>query len=173
MDNKQKKIFIPVLLLIFFLLYSFSIFVCWWPQWQGDRHLIFNWPDANANYFFAKTFAQEYKLSYLEPLNNLSDNILHSRSINIIDGKLVPMNWLPNIIIFGIFYKLLGGLGVLFLVPLLAILSAYFFYRLLAIVFEEKIAWTSLLLLLPLSPWLYFANLAKFDSSGTYNTICD
>lgn len=163
MGNKQSKIFI-VLLLTFFLLYSFSIFVSWWPQWQNDQPLIFNWPDANANYFFAKTFAQSGQLSYLEPLNNLSNNLLHSRSINVIDNKLVPMNFIPNIIIFGIFYKILGGLGVLFLVPLLSILAAFLFYQILAIIFDKKIAWFSLLLLLPLAPWLYFANLAMLSN---------
>jgi hypothetical protein len=145
-------------------LYSFTIFFSWWPQWFEARHLIFNWPDANANYFFAKLFANNYHLSYLEPLNTLSDNLLHSRSINVIDAKLVSVTFLPNIIIFALFYKILGALGVLFLVPLLAIISAYFFYRILKIVFDEKIALIALLLLLPFAPWLYFANLAMLSN---------
>ncbi len=164
MNSKYKKFFVPIILLTFFLLYSFTIFFSWWPQWQAGGHLIFNWPDANANYFFAKLLANNYQFSYLEPLNNLSDNLLHSRSINVIDAKLVSITFLPNIIIFGLFYKILGGLGVLFLVPFLAIISAYFFYRILKIVFEEKIALIALLLLLPFAPWLYFANLAMLSN---------
>lgn len=164
MNHKYKKLFLPGLFLTFFLLYSFSIIFIWWPQYQIIGQFIFNWPDANANYFFAKNFAENYSLISPEPLNAVTDNLLHTRSINVFANNLVPMTFLPNIVIFGIAYKLLGSLGVLFLVPLLAILSAYLFYSLLKIVFNKHLATIALLLLLPLAPWLYFANLAMLTN---------
>src|SRR3989339_1508191 len=129
--TKEKKYTIIVLLacFLFFFVYSFTVLSVYLPQYFSLGHIIFNWPDANANYFFAGQYAKYSRFYSFEALNLLTDNLLHTRSINVIDGNLVPMTFLPAILIYGIFFKFFGGLGVLFLTPLMATLSGYLFYR--------------------------------------------
>ena len=159
--------------LLFFLLYSFSAITVWWPQWQAGGHLIFNWPDANANYFFAKVFAEKNNLFFAEPLNQLAGNLLHTRSINVVNGYLVPVTFLPNLLIFGLFFKLLGGFFSLLLIPFLASLTVYIIYRLLGTVFKDwDLAWWTAWLLFPLAPWLYFANIVMLPNILFIFLVC-
>ncbi|MDD5749555.1 MAG: hypothetical protein PHO91_02085 [Patescibacteria group bacterium] len=159
--SKEKKINIIIwaLCFLFFFVYSFTIFFAWLPQYLSNGHIIFNWPDANANYFFAQVFSRSNSFTYFEPLNLLTDNLIHSRSINVVDGFLVPMTFLPLLLIFGLFFKLLGGAGILFLTPLLAALSGYFVYRLSRVIFQSTdLGLIITLLFLSLAPWVFFAN---------------
>ena len=160
--NKHKKfnIIIIILCILFFGLYSFLVLSTWLPNWQEFQHLIFNWPDANANYFFSIIFAEYNIFQWLEPLNDLTDNLLHTRSINVIDNSLVPMTWLPAIAIWGWLAKLFGSFGALFITPALASISVYIVYKLVFYIFKDiHLAFLVALLLLPLAPWLYFANI--------------
>lgn len=148
-----------LLLVLFFGLYSFLAWSTIWPLARDFNHFIFNWPDENANYFFAEIFAQQGKLFAPEYLNVLSDNLLHTRSINVVSANLVPIGFLPILIIFGLFFAGLGPFYVLFLTPLLALITVYIIYRLVYLIFGDiKLALVSALLLLSLAPWLYFAN---------------
>ncbi len=141
------------------LLYCYTIFSVWLPAWLEFRHLIFNWPDANANYFFARVFAATGHFSWSEPLNLASQNLIHTRSINVFNGNLVPMTFLPAILIFGIFLKIFGAIGVLFLTPILAAISGYIIYRLANYIFKDlDLALIVSLLFLSLAPWVFFAN---------------
>jgi hypothetical protein len=158
--NKKFNIIIIILCLAFFALYSFLIFSTWLPNWQEWQHLIFNWPDANANYFFVNIFSDYSIFQYFEVYNELTNNLLHTRSINVIDANLVPMTWLPVIAIWGWLAKLLGSFGVLFVTPALASISVYLAYRLTFYIFKDiDLAFLVALLLLPLAPWMYFANI--------------
>lgn len=167
MMSKQKKynISLLVLCLIFFGLYSFTTISVWWPNWLNFHHLIFNWPDANANYFFAQVFANKGVLFWQEPLNLLTDNLLHTRSINVVDGNLVPITFLPGIVIFGLFFKLLGSVGILFLTPALAAISGWLVYRLMEHIFSDiDLAWLTAVLFLSLAPWIFFANVVMLPT---------
>lgn len=159
--NKEKKITIIVLLscLLFFFIYSFTTLSVFMPQYLSSGHVIFNWPDSNANYFFASLYSNNFQFYSFEPLNLLTDNLIHSRSINVINGNLVPMTWLPAVLVYGIFFKLLGGLGVLFLTPILASISGYLVYRLSFYIFKSlDLSLIITLLFLSLAPWVFFAN---------------
>lgn len=160
--NKEKKfnIIIIILCVLFFALYSFLIFSAWLPNWQQWQHLIFNWPDSSANHFFSMIFAEYSIFQWLEPLNDISNNLFHTRSINVIDNNLVPMTWLPAIAIWGWLSKLLGNFGILFVTPALASITVYLVYKLVFYIFKDiDLAFLVALLLLPLAPWLYFANI--------------
>lgn len=171
--TSRQNLIILVGCLVFFLLYSFSAIMAWWPQWQAGGHLIFNWPDANANYFFAKVFAEKNNLFFSEQLNQLAGNLLHTRSINVVNDYLVPMTFLPNLLIFGLFFKLLGGFFSLLLIPFLASLTVYIIYRLLGTVFEDwDLAWWTAWLLFPLAPWLYFANIVMLPNILFIFLVC-
>ena len=164
---KQNKYSLIVLLgcIIFFFVYSFTSLTVWWPKFLEIGHLIFNWPDANANYFFSQLFASQGQFSILEVFNHFTDNLLHTRSINVINGFLVPMTFLWPIIIFGSIFKVFGGGLVLFFTPLLASLTVFILYKLFGHIFyDQKIAFITALLLLPLGPWLFFANVVMLPT---------
>ncbi|MCB9802593.1 glycosyltransferase family 39 protein [Candidatus Nomurabacteria bacterium] len=164
LKNKFDFLILALVVLSFFI-YSFSSFFVWLPNWHDFGHLIFNWPDANANYFFVNLFAKNNSLSFFEPLNLLTDNLLHTRSINVWQGNLVPMTFLLPLIIFGIFAKVFGSLAVLFLTPLLASISLYFFYQIIAKVFaSENLAFVATVLLAFFAPWLFFANVVMLTN---------
>lgn len=162
---RQYNLILIFLCLVFFLVYSYTIWLVWLPNWLEFKHLIFNWPDANANYFFAQLFAQQGSFTFFEPLNQIAGNILHTRSINVLQASLVPMTFLPSLVIFGFFIKLLGSLGVLFLTPSLASLTVYFIYRLSLNIFKDlDLSFIIALLLGTLAPWLYFSNVVMLPN---------
>lgn len=164
MKNRYNLILFFVVIL-FFGLYSFNVWSLWLPNFSAYQHLIFNWPDTNANYFFAKLFAEQNTFAYPEKLNLLSDNLLHTRSINVYEGNLVPMTFLPAVYIFALFFKMLGSTNILWLTPLLASLSACVVFRLSKHIFQDKhLAFLIALLFLALAPWLYFANVVMLPS---------
>ncbi len=159
--NKKTTYSILVigLSLIFFWLYSYTIWSTWLPQWLATKQMIFNWPDANANYFFAESFSRLNSLFSLEYLNFWTDNLLHTRSINVINGWLVPMTFLPGLLIFGLAFKLLGPLSILFLTPILAVATVFIIYQLFYRIWHDlDLSLLCALLLLPLAPWLFFTN---------------
>ncbi len=159
--TKEKKynLLVIVAAIISSLLYCYTIISLWLPQWLEFKHLIFNWPDANANYFFAQVFAKAGHFYWPEPLNSLSQNLLHTRSINVFNGNLVPMTFLPAILIFGIFFKIFGAVGILFVTPILAALSGCIIYRLVNYIFKDlDLSLIVSLLFLSLAPWVFFAN---------------
>jgi len=162
-DNKYNIILI-FLCLLFFGLYSFNVWSLWLPNFHTFGHYIFNWPDANANYYFAKLFADNNRFSAMENLNLLSDNILHTRSINVQAGSLVPITFLPALYFFGAFFKLLGETNILWLSPALASISAYIVFALSNNIFKDKhLSFLIATLFLALAPWLYFANVGCHD----------
>lgn len=163
--NSKYSLVLLLLCFLFFGLYSFNVWSLWLPNLYNFRHLIFNWPDANANYFFAKVFAESHVFYFPESLNLISDNLLHTRSINVYDGNLVPISFLPSIFLFGIFFKVLGGANILWLTPALASVSVFIAYKLIYKIFGDiKISFISALLLLPLAPWLYFSNVVMLPT---------
>ncbi len=165
--TKEKKynLIIAVLSGIFFFIYSYLAWSVWWPEWSGFGQVIFNWPDANANFYFAKVFSEQGTLAVFEPLNQITDNLLHSRSINVFAGNLVPISFLPSIVLFGLVTKIFGLGGLLFLTPMLASLSVYMLYRLIYYIFSDiDLALIAALLFLPLGPWLYFANIVMLPT---------
>ena len=160
----KYSLFVLLSCLIFFFIYSFTSLTVWWPYSQSIGHLIFNWPDANANYFFSQLFARASTLSFAEPLNLIMDNILHTRSINVINGNLVPMTFLWALIIFGSIIKF-AGLFILFLTPLLAAATVFILYKLFYLLFKDlNLSLLIVGLLLPLAPWLFFANVVMLPT---------
>lgn len=157
-NNKHHKILL-VLFLLFFVLYNFTNIFVYWPMLVNTGHLIFNWPDATANYFFTELFAKTNQFGYFEPLNLLTDNLLHPRSFNAIAGNLVPISFLPSLVIFGAAFRILGQFGILALTPFLAALSGLLIYRLVYYIFKDlDLSLISAILFWSLAPIVFFAN---------------
>lgn len=159
-QNKKYNLILIFCLILFLIIYSFLVWSVWWPGYGQFSQMIFNWPDENANYFFAQVLAQSGSWLVPENLNILSQNLLHTRSINVLPtGDLVPMTFLPNIVIFGLFFKILGPHLILLLTPALAIATVYIIYSLTGYIFKDnRLALVTALLFLGLAPWVYFAN---------------
>lgn len=67
--------------------------------------------------------------------------------------------------IFGTAFKFLGPIGILFLTPALASLSVFIIYRLFYRIFNDlDVSLVIALLLLPLAPWLFFANVVMLPT---------
>ena len=161
----KTLIFLSLLSLVAGFFYSHDLLFIYLKYLNFFPHIIFNWPDANANYFFVKLFTENNTLSFYEPLNIITDNIIHTRSINVLSGSLVPMSWLWPIILWSSFAKIFGLFSVLWLNPLLAILSLWLVYGISQHLWQDKnlsILITALLAFF--APWLYFANLVMLPS---------
>jgi len=164
---KERKYNFTILILavLFFFVYAYLVWSIWLPQWLELKHIIFNWPDANANFFFARLWAEQGTLASFEPLNLASDNLLHTRSINVFNGNLVPVGFLPSILVYAASFKIFGILGILLLTPALAALSIYFIYRLSYYIFSDlDFSLTIAVLFSVLAPWLYFANIVMLPT---------
>lgn len=164
-NEKVYSFILIIFAILFFALYSFNVWSLWLPNLSSFGHIIFNWPDANANYFFAKVYAESGTFMYPEYLNYISENLLHTRSINVYNANLVPMTFLPSLYVFGLFFKFLGDANVLWATPFLASLSAIIFYNLAKDIFKDKqLSFIMALLFMALAPWLYFANMVMLPT---------
>lgn len=162
MISKSKKynIILLGLFLLFLFFYNFNNIFLWWPLANTYGHLIFNWPDASANYYFAKLFAESGVLASFEPLNLLSDNLIHARSVNVVSANLVPITFLPALALFGSAFRLLGDLGVLFFTPLLSALSGLLVYRISYYIFKDlDLSLLTAILFWSLAPVIFFSNI--------------
>lgn len=141
-----------------FVLYVLPILFLWYPQWQESRHLAFNWPDANANFWSVSQIVNNFSVGEFDLLNIPSNFLLHTRSQNVIDGVTLPMIFLPSLFVMSSLAWLFGQFASLLLIPLLAAGIILIFHLLVRrILSDEKSAITSTILLATLGPWVYFA----------------
>ncbi|MFA6307579.1 MAG: hypothetical protein WCS88_02705 [Patescibacteria group bacterium] len=146
-------------------IYNFTNIFVWWPMLANTGHLIFNWPDSTANYFFVNLFAKTNHLWSFEILNSITDNLLHARSINVLDNNLVPITFLPAIVIFGGAFRILGEFGILAFTPFLAALSGLLIYRLVYYIFKDlDLAFIATLLFWSLAPVVFFSNVVMLPN---------
>jgi len=158
--KNKYNIILAILCVAFFFVYAYLAITFWLPEFESIGHLVFNWPDSSANYFFANNLATSGSMIKSMITNMYTDNLIHARSINVIDTNLVPMTFLPAIMIWGVLFKVVNQY-ILLLTPALASITVYLYYRLVRrVIGSREIGFWSALLLLPLAPWLYFANIS-------------
>ncbi len=142
-----------------FIFYTGMILFLWWPQWQESRHLAFNWPDANANFWAVSTIVDNFSIGEFDLLNIPSNNLLHTRSQNVIDGVTLPMTFLPSLFVLALPAWFFGQFASMLLVALLSAGFLYIFHLLVLKLFkDEKLGLMSTVLLATLAPWFYFAS---------------
>ena len=151
---KKKKIIFYFLVILalasFFYLYNYL------NIHNSSQPLIFNSPDETANYYFSELFAETSELKQKSYLLNISNEI-HPRSINGINGHLVPNSFIGIFLIYGSIAKIFGTWIIIYLTPLIAIIGVLFFYLLIKEIFNKKIALISAFLLLILPSYWYFS----------------
>lgn len=161
---KPKCLFYLGLALLFFTIYSSFVAYTTLQGVGSVGYAIFNWPDEMANYFFIDKFIDTSAFLHAEPLNSLTANVFHARSINVLGDNLVPVGFLGILIIFGFIGKIITIYGVTLLTPLFAIIGALAFRGIIRQVFSQKIADISTLLLLTLGSYWYYASLVMLPT---------
>ncbi len=156
----NKIILLFILAGIFFFVYSFLSF------FAVNGNLRLNSPDETANYFFAKNFSETGKISYYDDQNLLVDNIIHARSMNSVDGYVLPTSFLGLILLYGFIAKFFGIWIIPFLTPFLAVVSILCFYFLISKIFNKQIALTSSMLLFFCPPLWYYSAKSMYHNAG-------
>ncbi|MEK7103623.1 MAG: hypothetical protein AAB870_04720 [Patescibacteria group bacterium] len=122
--------------------------------------LRFSAPDEQANYVFSKLFAEQSTLSYPEPLLEVSQHFVHTRSMTASHGEVKPVGFLGFSLIYGALAKVFSVSAIPFFTPILSVLTTLFFYAALKRIFNKKIAFLSSVLLLIQPAYWYYSSRA-------------
>lgn len=125
---------------------------------------LFNSPDETANYFFSKHYAQTGKLSFQEPLAKPSRGFVHPRSMTVRGDQIVPVGFLGLPVLYGGLARIFGVNAIPFFTPILASITALFFYLLIVQFFPKKTALISSALFLIHPAYLYNAQRAMLPN---------
>lgn len=121
--------------------------------------------DETANYYFIQEFSLDTDFSVYEPRNELAENIIHPRSINVYNASLVPVTYLGFPLLFGITAKVLGSAALL-LTPLLAVLFGVVFFYFLKEFFSIPVAGVSAMAYFVAAPVLYFSQFVALQNTA-------
>jgi len=117
----------------------------------------FNSPDETLNYFFTLRLAQDKPLYYQEPLEGLGNNLIRSRSVNVVGNQVVPGSFYGMYFIYGNLASIFGSSIITYLTPFFAVVGVIFFYLLITLIFNRHIALITSLLAYTFPGWVYFA----------------
>ncbi len=117
----------------------------------------FDWPDETSTAFFVSRIAAGQPIAASDTDIVALERRLHPRSVNVINGALVPAGFLGLPLFFGAVGRVLGTTATLFLNPLLAALGGIaLFFALRSLVGERHAALSAVLFLFHPATW-YFA----------------
>lgn len=125
----------------------------------------YNSPDETANAYFISRSIDGESLYYTEPLNTVANQLIHPRSTNTVDTRVLPGSFLGMIFIYGSIGSVLGEWVVPYLTPVFAAVGILFFGLLVSFVFGKRVGVLSALLASTFASWVYFA------SRGMYHNV--
>lgn len=105
-------------------------------------------PDETANFVFTKQFIEHSTFTIDTPINEVVNNSVFPRSVNVTNGKFVPMSFLGLLILYGLVGKVFSIYIITFLTPLLSLLGVFLFYKIIDSIFNKNTALFSSLCLL-------------------------
>jgi len=135
-----------------------------WATTRSDM-IRFNSPDETANYFFSSRIADVAGVAYPEPLNKLSKNIIHPRSTNVVDGKIIPTSFLGLPVIYGSVGILFSKGVIPFLTPFISALAIIVCYSCWRRFFSRFVSIISVFIL-AIHPAVWY-----YSSRGLYHNI--
>ena len=100
---------------------------------------VFNSPDENANWQFARTFSQTGRLSLLGSEDLVLASIIHPRSVLSVGDQLVPGSFLGLPVIAGTVGRFFGSNAILLVTPLLAVLALMAWRSIIWRLFDDSI----------------------------------
>ncbi len=138
----------------------------------GDPNKIFkfNSPDENANFYWTLRVANGMPMQFVEPLETVGNNLIRPRSVAVLNDKVGIGSFLGMPMIYGSLAQVFTVPGVsverfiLYLTAVFAVLGVWFFYLLIAKVFDKNTAFLSALLMYVFPGWVYFANRAMYHN---------
>ncbi|HLC63766.1 MAG TPA: glycosyltransferase family 39 protein [Patescibacteria group bacterium] len=145
-----------ILGLIFFAVYSFLAFEAG-LNWQDPLGNIQNSPDETANLFFSRLFAEESRLQFADPANQVAEDLISPRSMRVIAGKTVPAGFMGLPLIYGSLAKIAGLCSIPFITPFISIIGLIFFYLLVKEIFGRNAAFIACLFAFILPGWWYYS----------------
>lgn len=125
------------------------------PLAAPPRH---NSPDEASNAFFSAHFAKTGYLWYFEPLNLTTGDVVHPRSVRVVDNFLVPGGFIGLPVLYGGIGRMLGTGVIPFLTPLFAVVGVAAWGALVRWRFGAKIGFAAALLLAAHPAWWYGAS---------------
>ncbi len=121
-------------------------------------------PDETANAFFIRQYVQTGSFRVAEPLNVVAEDIVHPRAVQIVQHDLAPGSFLGMLLLYGWIAKIVGLWIVPLLTPIFATIASFFFYKLIRLIFDERIARWSFFLLLIHPAWIYYTARSMFPN---------
>jgi len=115
-------------------------------------------PDEASNAFFARRFAENGVLWHFEPLSLKVPDVVHPRSVRVVDDMLVPGGFLGLPVIYGGFAAVLGTAVIPFLTPFFAMLGVFAWYGVVRVIFGRRIGLYAAALLAVHPAWWYAAS---------------
>ncbi|MFH1712188.1 MAG: hypothetical protein ABH846_03060 [Patescibacteria group bacterium] len=118
---------------------------------------VFNSPDENANYIFAKTFSESGTFKLHDSANLELGGIIHSRSTLAVGEYIVPKSFFGLSLISGAIGWLFGQVAILLVVPVLAILCVLAWRSIIYKIFKnaQLADLTALMLMIHPAFWYY------------------
>lgn len=166
MKIAKLTIILILIILMFTAIYSyFSISTIVPLAEKHDGQTIFSWPDAMANNFFIEQYIKTGEFKAQEPYNVSLNDVIHPRSMTIVNHHLVPMSFIGMLILYGWLGKIITANYIFLLTPIFSALAGLFFYGIIKLVFDKTIALISLILFLSLGAYCYYANLAMMHTT--------
>jgi len=166
MNNNKTKIILAVFCAVFFVIYSYlpisQIFFSDVPT--SKVSIRFNTPDEVMNFYFTNLFADENKMYYSEPYNLLANGFIFPRWAKPIADKITPGTFQGIILIYGSLAKIFSKFIIPFLTPLFAVIGALFFYGIIKLIFNKKIALISFILMLTFPAYIYYSSRVMFHN---------
>ncbi len=102
---------------------------------------LWNSPDEMSQAFFIKLFATHGSFAYPEPLNFVTNNLIHPRSTVVVDGFIVPGGFIGLPLFYGSLMKIFGNAVLYLATPILTVLALLAFFRLVSAVWGRSVAW--------------------------------
>ena len=125
---------------------------------------MFNSPDETANAFFIRQYVRTGSFRVAEPLNVIGEDIIHPRAVAIVKHDLAPGSFLGMLLLYGWIAKILGLWIVPLLTPLFATIASIVFYKLVRLLFDDRIARRSFFILLAHPAWIYYTARSLFPN---------
>jgi hypothetical protein len=123
-----------------------------------NRTWLFVSPDETANVFFAGRFCEDFSLRLPSGISGDNAQMVHPRSVVVIDGEFAPGSFLGLPVIYGFACVLFGEKIFWFLTPLLTIAAALCLRKILCRYTSSSVGWiSSALFLLHPAVWYYSA----------------
>lgn len=150
--ERAKKYHIALILgisgLVFFICFSFL-------NWAGP--LRFNSPDETANFYFISEFSEEWRMWAYEPANYYLEDMVHPRSIQIVDDFLVPGGFIGMPLLYGLIAKVITPGLTIYLTPLFSVLAGLAWFGIVRKYFNKWAAFASTYLVWSMPAWWYYS----------------